>query len=130
MPVDTRAARARYTSESVNTASPARLLVQLYDRLVRDLCTAERAVRERDYGAASTELVHAQAIVLELRVSLKLDVWDGAAGLAALYNYIHSELVAANVRRDADRIAACLALVEPLRDAWRTAALESSRQPA
>lgn len=130
MPVDTSAARARYTSDTVVTASPARLLVLLYDRLVRDLVTAERAVLDRDFTTASSELIHAQSIVLELRSSLQLDVWDGAAGLSALYTYLHRELVGANVKRDAQRVAACRQLVEPLRDAWRTAALESTRQSA
>ena len=130
MSITTSAARARYTSDSISTASPARLLVLLYDRLVRDLVTAERATRAREFGTSSSELVHAQAIVLELRTSLDLDVWDGAAGLSALYTYLYSELIAANVGRDADRIAACRSLVEPLRDAWRTAALQAGRQSA
>ena len=60
----------------------------LYDRLVRDLVTAEQATRAGQFAVTTSELVHAQAIVLELRTSLDLDVWDGAAGLAALYTYL------------------------------------------
>ncbi len=126
----TNAARSRYTTDTLATASPARLLVMLYDRLVRDLVTAEQAARAGQFATTTSELVHAQAIVLELRSSLKRDVWDGAAGLSALYTYLYGELVSASVNKDADKIAACRALVEPLRDAWRTAALQSVQQSA
>lgn len=128
MSYGTSIARARYAADSLATASPARLLVMLYDRLVRDLVTAEEAVRGRDLAAASEQLLHAQAIVLELRTNLDLDVWDGARGLADLYTYLHGELVTANVTKDADRTARCRRLVEPLRDAWREAALQSIQQ--
>jgi flagellar protein FliS len=123
------AARAQYTRESVTTASPARLLIMLYDRLVRDLVTAEAALTGGDIAKASSELVHAQQIVLELRTSLDLDAWDGAAGLADLYSFLHAELVTANLHKDATRVLACREIVEPLRDAWRQAALQAL-QPA
>jgi len=120
----TAQARSRYTADAVETASPARLLVMLYDRLVLDLVNAESFAVRRDFERMGNELQHAQDIVLELRTSLDLDAWDGAAGLSALYTWIYSELVAANVQRDPARIAACRGLVEPLRDAWRQAALQ------
>jgi len=119
-------ARSRYARDSVTTASPARLLVMLYDRLVRDLVTAERALAEpggAPAGDARDALLHAQEIVLELRASLDLDAWDGAAGLADLYAFLHGELVAANVDRDVTRITPCRQIAEELRDAWRQAAL-------
>lgn len=119
-------ARSRYARDSVTTASPARLLVMLYDRLVRDLVTAERALAEQGgapAGGARDALLHAQEIVLELRASLDLDAWDGAAGLADLYAFLHGELVAANVDRDVTRITPCRQIAEELRDAWRQAAL-------
>ena len=122
--------RSRYAADTVSTASPARLLIMLYDRLVRDLVTAESAASTGDVTTLSSQLVHAQDIVLELRTSLDLTVWDGAQGLSDLYTYIHGELVMANVKKDAARIAMCRSLVEPLRDAWRTAALQTVQQSA
>jgi flagellar protein FliS len=125
-----QAARSRYAADAGATASPARLLIMLYDRLVRDLVTAENAAGRGDLATMSTELVHAQDIVLELRTSLDLSVWDGAQGLSDLYTFLHGELVTANVKKDVARIASCRALVEPLRDAWRTAALQTAQQSA
>ena len=121
------AMRARYAADSVGTASPARLLTMLYDRLVRDLNVAEAAIVAGDGQTAHNELVHAQAIIEELAASLDVDAWEGAPGLAALYEFVHAELVAANVAKDAGRVATCARLVEPLRDAWHQASLEAGR---
>ena len=130
MTYNAQAARSRYAADAVSTASPARLLIMLYDRLVRDLVTAEEAAGTGDLATMSSELVHAQDIVLELRTSLDTTAWDGAQALADLYTFLHGELVTANVKKDAARIASCRSLVEPLRDAWRTAALQTVQQSA
>jgi flagellar protein FliS len=116
------ALRDRYLADSVNTASPGKLLVMLYDRLVMDLLQGEEALRTQNREQAGERLTHAQEIILELRTTLDLDAWSGAEGLANLYGFLLTELIGANVARDADRVAACRALVEPLRDAWREAA--------
>jgi flagellar protein FliS len=114
--------RERYLNDSVSTASPGRLLVMLYDRLVMDLQQGEEALRTGTRQLANERLLHAQDIILELRTTLNVDAWSGAPGLANLYGFLLTELIGANVRGEPDRIVACRALVEPLRDAWREAA--------
>jgi flagellar protein FliS len=113
--------RLRYLTDSVTTASPARLLVMLYDRLCLDLERAEAALRADEREPASEALVHAQEILMELRGALRTDAWAGAASLASIYTFLLGELIKANVRQEADRVAACLATVRPLRDTWRAA---------
>ncbi len=120
----TSAMRERYLNDSISTASPARLLVMLYDRLVLDLVQAEEALTAGDRTAAGAPLMHAQEIILELRSTLKLDVWDGAQGLADLYGFLLPELISANVKGDVGKVASSRQLVEPLRDAWREAAIQ------
>jgi flagellar protein FliS len=120
----TSAMRERYLNDSISTASPARLLVMLYDRLVLDLVQAEEALTAGDRTAAGAPLMHAQEIILELRSTLKLDVWDGAQGLADLYGFLLTELISANVKGDVGKVASSRQLVEPLRDAWREAAIQ------
>jgi len=114
--------RDRYLQDSINTASPAKLLLMLYDRLVLDLMKGEEALRGDDREQAHERITHAQEIVLELRTSLDVEAWSGAPALANLYGWMLTELIGANIAKDADRVAACRALVEPLRDAWREAA--------
>ena len=115
------AMRARYLADSVATASPAKLLVMLYDRLVVDLNRGEQALLAGDRPEANTHLKHAQDIVTELHVSLNLEAWDAAAGLASLYTFVETELINANIRGDAAKVAAVRNLIEPLRDSWREA---------
>jgi flagellar protein FliS len=50
--------------------------------------------------------------------------------LAQIYTFLLTELVSANIKADADRVASCRRLVEPLRDAWREAALSVAAAPA
>lgn len=120
--MDAALRRQRYVDDAITMASPARLVTMLYDRLVRDLCSAEAAIDSGDAAEVSRNLVHAQEIVLELRSSLKPELWEGGPALASLYAYLVSQLIAANVAKDAGKIRACRALVEPLRDAWHAAA--------
>jgi flagellar secretion chaperone FliS len=122
--------RERYLANSIATASPAKLLLMLYDRLVVDLSRAEQALAEGDRVGASGQLIHAQEIVLELRSSLQLGSWEGADALAQLYTYLFGELIQANLKGEPERAAACRTLVEPLRDAWREAAVATADTPA
>ena len=122
--------RNRYVSDNAATATPAQLVTMLYDRLVLDLVRAETAQRAGDRHAAGKQLIHAQSILLELMSSLRIDDWEGGEGLLALYTYLHTELINANIGDDPDVTANCRLLVEPLRDAWREAAAELSRTGA
>jgi flagellar protein FliS len=114
--------RDRYLQDSINTASPAKLLIMLYDRLVLDLAQGEAALRAAEREIAHEKITHAQEIVLELRTSLDVEAWSGAPALASLYGWMLTELIGANIARDPDRLAAVRGLVEPLRDTWREAA--------
>ena len=116
------ALRARYVNSGVTTASPAKLLTMLYDRLVLDLERAELAQKAGDREKANEQLAHAQDIVVALQDGLRPEQWDGGPALASIYTFLHSELVRANVQNDPAATAACRALVEPLRDAWHEAA--------
>jgi flagellar protein FliS len=114
--------RARYIADTIHTASPAKLLMMLFDRLVLDLARGEQALDAGNRPEANTQLLHAQDIVTELHVSLDLDAWAGAPGLAALYAFAQTELVNANVQGDAAKVKGVRGFIEPLRDTWREAA--------
>ena len=80
MPAD--ALRARYLADAVATATPARRIVLLYDRLWLDV---QRAQAATDAGEPTRDqLQHAQQIVAELLGSLDLAAWPARSrpGLA------------------------------------------------
>lgn len=127
---DLAAARALYNRDSVLSASPAKLLVMLYDRLLLDLGRAETAQLDEDWPTASAQLMHAQEIVTELMNSLKPEVWDGGPGLVAIYSYVLNGMVRANTGRDVAKTRECIRLLEPLRLAWHEAALKVAMHDA
>lgn len=116
------AQRAQYSTDAVLSASPVRLLTLLYDRLLLDLERADHAAGREDWTVFSSNLQHGQAVIAELRSSLKVELWDGADGLLALYNYCTGLIVAANVARKVEGVREAIELLEPLRQAWHEAA--------
>ena len=67
-------------------------------------------------------LVHAQAIILTLRDTMKPELWDGAPRLIALYDFFLAELLRANLDKDRQRAAGVSALIAQIGGAWRKAA--------
>ena len=120
--------RDKYVQDAVSTASPATLLIMLYDRLVLDLLRAETALRSGKTDQGNEQLQHAQDIISELANTLDVSAWDGAKQLMAVYTFLLTSLVEANIERDADKVAMCRELVEPLQDAWQQAAKQVAEQ--
>ncbi len=124
MPID---ARARFRDTAVQTASRPQLVVMLYQRLVRDIRDARSALHAGERYRAHTAIVHAQDIVSALQSALDHSVWDGAARLDAIYDWVQKLLLDANVRCRAEALDEALRVVEPLADAWAQAARQAVR---
>lgn len=119
-----------YQREAILSASPARLLVMLYDRLLLDLARAEAAQLDEAWDVARENLLHAQDIIAELAGSLDLDAWDGAENLLGIYNYAGTALMNANIGRNVALTRECIELLEPLRQTWHEAATLPAAGPA
>ncbi|WP_104086848.1 flagellar export chaperone FliS [Arthrobacter sp. GMC3] len=113
-----------YQREAVMSASPARLLVMLYDRLLLDLARAEAAQLVESWEVARENLLHAQEIIGELAGSLDMDAWDGADHLLGIYNYTGTALMNANIYRNVELTRECITILEPLRQTWHEAATQ------
>lgn len=113
-----------FQREAILSASPARLLVMLYDRLLLDLARAESAQVAESWDAARENLLHAQEIIGELSGSLELGAWVGAENLLGIYNYAGTALMNANLFRNVALTRECIALLEPLRQSWHEAAAQ------
>ena len=119
--------KARYASDDTATASPARLLTMLYDRLVTDLVSAEAAMLTKNFEAIGYRIGHAQEILLELHSTLDISVWPQGEALAQLYVWMITQLSDARIQLDTTKLAGVRKLVEPLRQAWHTAAVQLSQ---
>jgi flagellar protein FliS len=114
--------RQRYLADAIETAQPAVRLMMLYDALELDLRRADAAFETDDLKSINDNLVHAQAIILTLRDTIKPELWDGAARMIALYDFFLSELLGANLGKDRQRAASVAALISRVAEAWRQAA--------
>lgn len=114
--------RNRYARDAVTTATPAQLLLMLYDRLVKDLDAAERGLGARDVQASHVALLHAQEIVHELSMTLDTTMWPESESLKRLYGWVVEQLIEANIAKDVQYVHNARAVVEPMRAAWQQAA--------
>ena len=121
-------ARAAYLDASIATASPARLLVMLFDRLVLDVQRGLEEQRSGNVEETHKHLTHAQDILLELASSLRPEEFKGGYDLAARYSFLHRQLVMANIRKDASITDEVLTLVTDLCETWRQAALQCATE--
>jgi flagellar secretion chaperone FliS len=117
----------KYRSQAIQTAPGPQLLVMLYDRLAADVDIAVGALDAQDYLATNERLQHAQRIVRMLRHSLEPDGFDGGRDLLALYDFLLSHLVEANLRKDPDLVRECAGIIAPLREAWQRAVTNPER---
>jgi len=116
----------RYLAEAVETASPAVRLMMLFDRLELDLRRASDGFESGDLELINDGLGHAQEILFILRATLRGDLWEGAPRLGALYDFLHGELLHANVAKDRTRMTAAMEMIGQLAAAWRQAAANAS----
>jgi flagellar protein FliS len=113
------AALSAYQQNSIDTASPARLIVMLYDGVVTALDkTAAALSAPVDIELAHHELTRCQDIVVELMQALNHDAGEMAIRLATLYEYCHHQLVRANASKDFSHAQPVRDIFADLRDAW------------
>jgi flagellar secretion chaperone FliS len=105
---------------AVDGASPHQLIALLFDGLFTALSRARHAFDSNDKLARAKAISHATRIVNEGLMS-GLDLQTGgklAADLNALYAYVCLRLTQANANHDAAALAECVALLQPVREAW------------
>ena len=112
---------AVYRRMAVETSSPGQLIVMLYRGAIRSTRQAIDAIEERRLETANNEFLRAEAIVRELRDSLRADAGPIAESLDALYGYFERQLIQANMRKDPAPAAEVAGMLESLLQAWEGA---------
>jgi flagellar protein FliS len=125
----TGASANAYRKVQVTTASPAQLVVQLFEGAARFIEQGIQAIERRDLEQAHTALVRAQAIIAQLRASLDREVGPLADQLDGLYDYFFRRLVLANVEKDAAPAREVLGHIRELLAAWREVARQGLTGP-
>lgn len=114
--------KQEYLTQSVMTASPAELLVMLYDACIKDLKLAEISLNDhKDLNATNLNLQKAQKIILELITSLDTS-YDISSQLLEIYNYLLRSIREMNMKKDLRQLPDILEILVSLRDTWEKAA--------
>lgn len=119
----------QYRTQAATTASPAQLVLMLFDGALSEIARAERALAAEpaDLTEVNDCLSRAQAIITELQTTLDRDRGgEIAANLASLYAFCIEQLIEANIRKTAGPLAAVATTVSGIRDAWEAACVNSS----
>ena len=112
-----------YKAQSVQTASPGKLVLMLFDGYLRFTTAARNAFDETDMTkkneGINNNLIRAQNIVTELQSSLDMSVPGELPGtLYRLYDYVLHQLQQANLQKKPEPIAEADKVIAELREAW------------
>ena len=107
-----------YQKNAVQTASPAKLTLMLYDGAVKFTNIAIEAIEAGDIEKAHNNIVKAQNIIVEFRSTLDVK-YPVAKDFDVVYDYIYRRLVEANMKKDKDILVEALKHIKTMRDTWR-----------
>lgn len=113
----------RYKQSSVQTSTPAQLLIMLYDGAIRFIRGSIAAINDKDYQKKNELIGKAQTIVSELRASLNHS-YEISEQLDKLYEYINYLLIESNIRNEIDKAEEALGYLSELRESWVQASKE------
>ena len=113
-----------YRSNSIMTASPAQLVVMLYDGARRFLHQASIAMGDRQVALANAKLTRAEEILRHLRATLDMDQGEISDRLFSLYSFHLAQLSRARFAQDPAMLDEVSSLLAGLRDSWATVAGE------
>ena len=114
---------AQYRQNSVETATPTRMVVMLYDGAIRFLTQALPAMHVRQYDRQSEMIGKAQDIIAHLRDTLDFQAGGAVARhLSGFYATLLDSLTDANIHDRPDRIEQAIDALRQMRDAWAEAA--------
>jgi flagellar protein FliS len=126
-----RLVHEHYRKAQIETATPAQLILMLYDGAIRFCTLGKEAMLAKRLEEQNTNLVKAQRIIGELTGSLNQEVGgEIARNLFSLYLYMLQELVKANLYANPEPIDMVVAQLSELRDSWREAERITTRSGA
>ncbi|PQD96240.1 flagellar protein FliS [Pradoshia eiseniae] len=115
-----------YQSNAVTTASPGELTLMLYNGCLRFIKAARMAMENKEIEKKNENLIKAQNIISELRVTLNMEL-EVSKNMMAMYDYILRRLIEANMKNDTAILDEAEELVTGFRDTWKQA-IQLNRQ--
>ncbi len=114
--------RQQYLQSQVQNASKEKLVLMLYDGVLRFSLQGKKALEDSDLVAAHEGLMRAEEILFELIYALDREKGGQLAdNLARLYGYCCQCLVLANLQHIPSKVDEAVKVIRELREAWAKA---------
>ena len=110
-------AASLYQGAAINTASPAELTLMLYNGAIKFCNLALIGMEEEDIMKAHNNLMKAQRIIRELQSTLNFK-YEVSKDFDLIYTRILNSLLAANIKKDTDKLNEALEDIRGIRDVW------------
>ena len=107
----------KYRQSSVQTSTPAQLVIMLYDGAIRFVRTAMDGLSKQDYEKTNLNFGKAQTIVSELMSTLDHS-YEVSENLYKLYEYTNFLLIEANIRKSPEKAEEAIGYLIDLRETW------------
>lgn len=109
----------QYKKQSIETASPVKLVVMLYEGAIRFIDKAIETMDYKTYDQVNENIQRAKDIVVELRLSLNFKSGgEVATRLDSLYDYVFSKLGEGNVKKNVKPLKEARKVISDLLGSW------------
>ena len=119
----------QYQTTQIQTATPEKLLIMLYNGSINFLNKSKVYIEEKDFAQANTFLLKTQAIISEFMNTIE---WEPnkefAQNLYSLYEFMNYTLIQANIQKDTEKIDVVIDLLKTLKSAWEEAAIKVAEE--
>lgn len=117
---------AQYRQSNVETASPAQLVVKLYEGALRFMRQGQAAIRNGEVAKKGAALGRAHAIVAELQATLHAEhAPELCESLDRLYEFVLFKITESNRLSKADSLDPAIRVLDELRSAWAEVAKQA-----
>ncbi len=111
-----------YQRNEVETASPEKILILLYDGAIQFLNKAKIAMQNNNVPEIHNNIIGCEEIIEEFINTVDEEKGgDFAIRIKALYQYFYNTLVMANIKKDESKIDEVLKHLIELRATWKQA---------
>lgn len=111
-------AYAQYNNSKVLTASPAELVLMLYEGAIKFANIAILAIEQNDVQKAHTNIVKTERIIDHFRATLDMK-YPVAKDFDRVYEYLQRRLLEANVKKDKEIMEEVCGHIRSMRDTWK-----------
>lgn len=121
----------QYQTNQIQTASPEKILIMLYDGAIQFLNKAKKELENKNIQEVHNNIIGAQKIISEFMNTLDIEAGgETAVNLYNLYEYLHFRLVQANIKKDAPMIDEVLVHLKDLKATWEEAIRITNKEKA